>query len=291
MNSNPDSQPTADFSQEAETSEAISIDEFFKQLEAKEKDLHISSEMVIQIEESDFEEPDIPGFMKSDFPRVQTEKSSPQISAPIENLSNQLESFNQKNEILKLQDQLAKLESERAAMFENNRRRHNDFENFKNRTERERSETFRNQLGNLATQMLPVLDNMNRALDSTKDISTERTTDFQQFFEGIEMVNQQLNEILADMGVQPINAVGENFDPHRHEAVATEVTDELPSNTITAELLRGYRIGEQIIRPSMVKVSISSTTGRLSQSANDFKNNPTEKETTEITVSDDTIET
>jgi molecular chaperone GrpE len=288
MNSNPDSQPTADFTQEAETSEAISIDEFFKQLEAKEKDLDISSEMVIEIEESDFEEPNIPGFMKADLPVTQKENPSPTISSPKENHSNQLETFNQQNEILKLQDQLAKLESERAAMFENNRRRHNDFENFKNRTERERSETFRNQLGNLAMQMLPVLDNLNRALDSTKSISTERTTDFQQFFEGIEMVNQQLNEILADMGVQPISAVGENFDPHRHEAVATEVTDEIPSNTITAELLRGYRIGERIIRPSMVKVSISST-GRLPKSASVSYDNPTETEPAEITLSEEPI--
>ncbi len=280
MNSNPDSQQTADFSQEAETSEAISIDEFFKQLEAKEKDLDISSEMIIEIEESDCEEPKLSGFVKSGFPGVQPEKPSPN-----ENLSNQLESFSQKNEILKLQDQLAKLESERAAMFENNRRRHNDFENFKNRTERERGETFRNQLSNLATQMLPVLDNMNRALDSTKDIASERATDFQQFFEGVEMVNQQLNEILADMGVQPINAVGENFDPHRHEAVATEVTDEFPSNTISAELLRGYRIGDWIIRPSMVKVSVSSNSGRLSQSAVS-QNNPAE-----IIVSDETNKT
>lgn len=289
MNSNPDSHSTADFSQEAETSEAISIDEFFKQLEAKEKDLDISSEMVIEIEDSDTEQPEIPGFIKSDFPKIQTEKPAPKLPSTAENLAGQLESFNRKNEILKLQDQLAKLESERAAMFENNRRRHNDFENFKNRTERERGETFRNQLGNLATQMLPVLDNMNRALDSTKDLSTERTTDFQQFFEGIEMVNQQLNEILADMGVQMIAAVGESFDPHQHEAVATEVTDELPSNTITAELLRGYRIGDRIIRPSMVKVSISSTTGKLSRTAADFSKSPASNEPNRTIVSDDTI--
>lgn len=259
MNSNSDSQPTADFLQKAGTPEPISIDEFFRQLEAKEKDLDISAEMIIEIEESDFGKPDIPGFVKTDFPSVQKEKPF-----PTENSSNQFESLDQKNEITKLHDQIAKLESESAAMFEANRRRHNDFENFKNRTERERSETFRNQLSNLATQMLPVLDNLNRAMDSTKSIASERTTDFQQFYEGIEMVNQQLNEILADMGVQPVNAVGEIFDPHRHEAVATEVTDELPSNTITAELLRGYRIGERIIRPSMVKVSVSSNNGRLS---------------------------
>jgi molecular chaperone GrpE len=58
------------------------------------------------------------------------------------------------------------------------------------------------------------------------------------------------------MGVQPIIAVGEPFDPHFHEAVATEETDEFPPQTVTAELLRGYRIGDKVIRPSMVKVSV-----------------------------------
>ncbi len=69
------------------------------------------------------------------------------------------------------------------------------------------------------------------------------------------MVNQQLNEVLSDMGVQPIISVGEAFDPLFHEAVATEETDKIPPHTITAELLRGYRIGDRVIRPSMVKVS------------------------------------
>jgi molecular chaperone GrpE len=66
------------------------------------------------------------------------------------------------------------------------------------------------------------------------------------------------------MGVQPIIAVGERFDPHYHEAVATETTDEFPSQTVTAELLRGYRIGDKVIRPSMVKVSVPTATSSFS---------------------------
>ncbi len=69
------------------------------------------------------------------------------------------------------------------------------------------------------------------------------------------LVNQQLGEVLEEMGVQPIVAVGEPFDPHFHEAVATETNDEVPPHTITAELLRGYRIDDKVIRASMVKVS------------------------------------
>ncbi len=69
------------------------------------------------------------------------------------------------------------------------------------------------------------------------------------------LVSQQLNEILAEMGVQPIASVGESFDPHFHEAVATEETEKVSPHTIIEELLRGYRIGEKVIRPSMVKVA------------------------------------
>ena len=76
------------------------------------------------------------------------------------------------------------------------------------------------------------------------------------------LVNQQLNEVLAEMGVQPISSVGEHFDPHFHEAVAMEETEEFPPNTITAEFLRGYRIGDKIVRASMVKVSASRASAR-----------------------------
>ena len=106
--------------------------------------------------------------------------------------------------------------------------------------------------------MLPVVDNLNRAMDLTANNVEEKPQDFQQFFEGIVLVSQQLNEILAEMGVQPINALGESFDPHLHEAVATEASEEFPQNTVMAELLRGYRIGDKVIRPSMVKVSTSA---------------------------------
>jgi len=69
------------------------------------------------------------------------------------------------------------------------------------------------------------------------------------------LVSHQVNDVLAEMGVQPIATVGETFDPHYHEAVATEESADLDPNTISAELLRGYRIGERVIRHSMVRVT------------------------------------
>ena len=255
MNFNQDSQNTENFVEEIEVNNSLSIDDFIKELEAKEKDLQIFSEMVIEVDENDFDDTKIAESAVAEISAV--DKKTPEIPAAKIPAPNSDEINKSKNEISSLKNQISKLETERVEMFELARRRQNDFENYKNRTERERSETFRNQLSNLARQMLPVLDNMNRALDSTANLPDERTQDFQQFFEGIALVNQQLGEVLTEMGVQPIVSVGEVFDPHFHEAVATDETDEVPPHTVTAELLRGYRIDEKVIRPAMVKVSKS----------------------------------
>src|SRR5947208_3365083 len=72
---------------------------------------------------------------------------------------------------------------------------------------------------------------------------------------GPELIGKQLNEVLESFGVQPIPAVGERFDPHIHEAVVTEPSDEHEPDTVIAELARGYRIGDRLLRPAMVKVS------------------------------------
>jgi len=252
-----------EISEDSETDNTLSIDEFFKQLEAKEKDLHISPDLIIEVDESEFGDQDISDFMQLDMSTAPNKPESAEIVAFEESPIQRSESTGIPAEIANLQNQISRMETERVEMFELSRRRQSDFDNFKNRTERERGETFRNQLSNLATQMLPVVDNLNRAMDLSNIIPGEKPQDFQQFFEGIVLVSQQLNEILAEMGVQPIHAVGEPFDPHYHEAVATEITDELPSQTITTELLRGYRIGDKVIRPSMVKVSVSTSTETL----------------------------
>lgn len=263
MNSKPESQNTKETLEEIEADNTLSIDEFFKELEAKEKDLDISSDLIIEVDESDVDTQDISDYLQLDV-SVAPNKAEPAVTSIEESPAAQMpDNFRMQTEITNLQSQIARMKAERVELFEIARRRQNDFENYKNRTERERGETFRNQLSNLATQMLPVVDNLNRAMDSSDYVADECTQDFKQFFEGIVLVSQQLNEILAEMGVQPIVAVGESFDPHFHEAVATEASEKVPAHIITAELLRGYRIGDKVIRPSMVKVSVSTTTGSL----------------------------
>lgn len=240
---------------EVEEEGSLSIEDFIRELEAKEKDLQISAGLDIEIDDPDFDDTNPPEFIKTDFA---IEVAKPEEKKPAsEPPKNDKAVIDLENKLSQFREQVSKLESERATLNETIRRRQTDFDNFKKRTERDRGETFLNQISNLATQMLPVLDNLNRALDFAASHSEGRSQDFEQFFEGIALVNQQLNEVMAEMGVLPISAVGTPFDPYYHEAVATEISGNFAPNTVTGELLRGYRIGEKVIRPAMVRVAIA----------------------------------
>lgn len=284
MTSKNDTNKVEEVSEEIEADQSVSIDDFIRELEEKEKDLHISSEMVIEVEDSEIDEAHLndlpahsalveesvaPGAAPS-APAAEAVASEPAASpadpepaAPAAGDVAKLET-----EITKLKTKVSKMEAERSEFLENSVRRQKDFENFRKRTEREREETYQNQLSNLASQMLPVLDNLNRALDSVPDFEQGEDKEFQQFFDGIILVNQQLNEVLAEMGVEPIKAVSEPFDPNYHEAVATEENENFPTHTITQELLRGYKIGEKVIRPAMVKVATSPSAQPTNASEN-----------------------
>jgi len=233
--------------------DSVSVEDFIRELEAKEKDLHITADTtLIEIAES-FEDEELPDFLEEEL-SLKSEKSieaavaQPFAKPPVNGVD-------ATREVSSLKERIARLETEKEELFQASQRRAKDFEGFKSRTERERSEAFQTQVANLATQMLPALDNLDRAVDFAEAHSGEQTPAFQQFLDGIVLVNQQVNEVLAGMGVTPIATVGESFDPHLHEAVATEESDELPPNTISVELLRGYRIGDRVIRHSMVKVT------------------------------------
>ena len=238
---------------EIDVDSTSSVDDFIKELEAKEKDLHITSDLTIEIEESEFDPGNIPDFVKQELPSAETtvRVQSPGVSS--DGLKTRV--FELQNEVDSLKGKLTGLRAERNEVQEKSDRRLKDFEDYKYRMDRERRGSFIDQISNLASQMLPVLDNLLRALDAADGIEAEKSADFEQFYHGIVLVNQQVNEVLAGMGVQPIETVDETFDPNFHEAVAVEERDDLPANTILEEMLRGYRIGNRVIRHSMVKVT------------------------------------
>ena len=257
---------------DAETDESVSVDDFIKQLEAKEKDLHITSETtIIEIAQS-FDDANLPDFIMED---LQLEVAKPAVQttavASVKSTDERFLTVALEKEIEGLKDQVSKMQTERDEIFQASQRRSKDFDSYKTRTERERRETFQNQLGNLATQMLPAIDNLNRAVDFALAMPEEKRSDIQPFIDGVVLVSQQVNDVLAEMGVQPIATVGETFDPHYHEAVATEESDEMDPNTISAELLRGYRIGERVIRHSMVRVTTQKASEGSNPSLSEFE--------------------
>ena len=134
-------------------------------------------------------------------------------------------------------------------------RRQADLENYRKRIERERGEAHQRVVGDVARKLLPVLYNLARALDAEKTVESNESKEFRHFLHGVELINKQLNDVLESLGIQPIAAVGERFDPHIHEAVVTEPSDKYEPDTVTEELVRGYRIGDRLLRPSMVKVA------------------------------------
>ncbi len=158
-------------------------------------------------------------------------------------------------ELVASRAELKRLQTELGEAKESLARRQADFENYRKRIERERSEAHQRVVGDVARKLLPVLDNLDRALDAEKTVESNDSKEFRHFLHGVELINRQLNEVLESLGIQPIASIGERFDPHIHEAVVTEPSDKYEPDTVTEELARGYRIGERLLRPAMVKVA------------------------------------
>jgi molecular chaperone GrpE len=158
-------------------------------------------------------------------------------------------------ELVASRAELKRLQTALDEAREGSARRQADFENYRKRIERERGEAHQRVVGDVARKLLPVVDNLARALDAEKTVQSSESKEFRHFLHGVELITRQLNDVLESLGIQPIAAVGERFDPHIHEAVVTEPSDKYEPDTVTEELARGYRIGDRLLRPAMVKVA------------------------------------
>jgi len=158
-------------------------------------------------------------------------------------------------ELVACRAELKRLEVALAEARETAARRQADFENYRKRIERERGESHRRVVAEVARKLLPVMDNLTRALDAERTVEAEESKEFRHFLHGVELITKQLNDVLDSLGIQPIAALGQPFDPHVHEAVVTEPSDEYEPDTVIEEIARGYLIGDRLLRPSMVKVA------------------------------------
>lgn len=123
-----------------------------------------------------------------------------------------------------------------------------DFENFRKRSEREKSDYFKYALSGLLRELLPVLDNFDRAL--------EHAEEGDDFHKGVLLIYKQLFGVLQKSGLRPIDESRVPFDPRYHEAVVREEDPSVPSHTVVAVLQKGYFLHDRVLRPAMVKVAV-----------------------------------
>ena len=158
-------------------------------------------------------------------------------------------------ELIATRAELKRVEAQNAELKDQLTRRQADFENYRKRVDRERSETYNRVVADVATKLLPVLDNLKRALEAESTVESSESDEFRHFLSGVDLIFKQLNGLLDALGVKPVPAVGEPFDPHIHEAVVMEATDDFEPDTVMQEIVAGYRLGDKLIRPALVKVA------------------------------------
>ena len=139
------------------------------------------------------------------------------------------------------------LEAELASEHDKFLRLAAEYDNFRKRTQKEREAPYTDVKANTVAELLPVYDNLERALAA-------ECTD-EAFYKGVEMTMNQVKSIFEKLGVSEIPAVGEKFDPNFHNAVMQVESEDAESGTIVAEFQKGFKLGEKIIRFSMVQVA------------------------------------
>nr|WP_309245490.1 nucleotide exchange factor GrpE [Virgibacillus proomii] len=153
------------------------------------------------------------------------------------------------DETSELERKLEELEVEKDKLYDRLLRIQAEYDNYKKRTLKEREADRKYKSQDLIEELLPVLDNFERALQVEK---TEATA---SIIEGITMVYNQIKEALASQGAEEIASVGEEFDPNIHHAVMQIEDESQPSNIVIEELQKGYKLKDRVIRPAMVKVN------------------------------------
>ncbi len=163
--------------------------------------------------------------------------------------SEEAEQANQVNEEVNL---IAKEEFD--ALNNRMQRLQADFLNYKARTEKEKFSTYSNAVADVLTDLVPIVDNFERAIDSIKSDNEE----ILNIKNGIKMIYDQFINVLQKRGLKEIEALNEKFDPNLHSGIAYEVLEDKEEDTVIEVFQKGYIVNEKVIRPSMVKVSKQS---------------------------------
>jgi len=155
-------------------------------------------------------------------------------------------------ELARVQEELARVQAELADVEAQLQRSQADFANFRRRTAAEQARWGDRAVARLASDLLPVADNLERALAA---LASSQDAAVAAFREGVQLTLRQLHEVFAAYEIHPIDAVGRPFDPRIHEAVGQLETDAVPDEHVAAELQRGYTFKDEVLRPSLVQVA------------------------------------
>lgn len=147
-------------------------------------------------------------------------------------------------------DEIAQLQKQRDDYFDQLQRSRAEFVNYQKRMRSQADSDRLYAVTSLARDLLDGLDNLDRATDALRASSVAGIT------EGLDMVYKQMLATLAKHGVEPISAMGQPFDPNLHEAIVQQPDAEHPEGTVVAELSKGYRLHDRILRPTKVAVSV-----------------------------------
>ena len=156
----------------------------------------------------------------------------------------------EESEMLKKKKKKDKMEEKIEELEDRVKRQMAEFDNFRKRTEKEKSHMYEVGARDVIEKILPVVDNFERGLASVPEDQKENPV-----IVGMDKIYNQLMTTLTDLGVEPIEAVGEEFDPNYHNAVMHVEDEELGENVVAEEFLKGYMYKDTVIRHSMVKVA------------------------------------
>jgi molecular chaperone GrpE len=144
------------------------------------------------------------------------------------------------------------LQKERDDLYDRLLRKSAEFDNFRKRVERDRKDMVEWAAADVLMDVIAVVDDFDRAL------AADAPPEAQQYKAGLEMIHRQLTELLKKRGVTPVEALGADFDPHLHQAVAYEEVPGAREGEVVGVMAKGYKLGDRLLRPAMVKVAKAS---------------------------------
>ncbi|PAK55547.1 nucleotide exchange factor GrpE [Paenibacillus sp. 7541] len=149
------------------------------------------------------------------------------------------------------QEEIERLQNELSETQQRALRAQADFDNFRRRTQKEKEELAKYASSKLIQELLPVIDNFERALQASGD-----NPEFESFSKGVNMIFRQMEQILAAEGLTAMNSVGQPFNPEFHQAIMQVESDEHEEGIVVEEVQKGYMLKDKVLRPAMVKVSM-----------------------------------